>query len=393
MTDAVAVEEGLEGVVAARTRLSGIDGEKGRLWLAGFPVEELAPRACFEETVHLLWNGQLPDAAQLRSLQGGMSSWTLPGSTRSLIEAAVESGQRPIDVLRLALDSLCLEDTDSDVTLLGATSVIAAAVSRSMDGKPVIQPDPSLRMAANFLYMLSGRRPPEARARALDTYFNTMVDHGMNASTFTARVITSTRSDLKSAVVGALGALKGPLHGGAPEPALTMLQEIGVPGRAEPFIRNVLERGERLMGFGHREYKVPDPRAAVLAQAAEEPCRAKGDTGLLDLAGTVEAEAVRLLEEYKSGRRLYANAEFYTAVLLHELGVPPELFSSTFAVSRMAGWIAHCREQEAVGRIFRPQSEYVGRKDGEWVDLGERCAGTGTAEAFSAGPPRDTPLD
>lgn len=233
----------------------------------------------------------------------------------------------------------------------------------------MIPPDLRLRLAANFLYMLTGRRPMEARARALDTYLNTMVDHGMNASTFTARVITSTRSDLKSAVVGAL---KGPLHGGAPEPALAMLPEIGVPDRAEPSIRDVLERGERLMGFGHREYKAPDPRAAVLAQAARDLCVAEGETGLLDLACIVEAEAVRLLEEYKPGRRLYANAEFYTAVLLHELGVPPELFSSTFAVSRMAGWIAHCREQEAVGRIFRPQSEYAGREDGAWVDLEER---------------------
>ena len=389
----VAIEEGLEGVVAARTRLSGIDGEEGRLWLAGLPVEELAPRACFEESVHLLWTGQLPDAEQLGALKGRMSGWTLPEGTRSLIEAAAEAGQNPIDVLRLALDSLYLEGAGSDVTLVGATPVIVAAVSRSMEGKPVIQPDPGLPLAANYLYMLTGRRPTEARARALDTYLNTMVDHGMNASTFTARVITSTRSDLKSAVVGALGALKGPLHGGAPEPALAMLQEIGVPGRAEPFIRNVLERGERLMGFGHREYRVPDPRAAVLAQAAEDLCAAKGDTGLLDLARTVEAEAVRLLEEYKPGRRLYANAEFYTAVLLHELGVPPGLFSCTFAVSRMAGWIAHCREQEAAGRIFRPQSEYVGRGDGEWVDLEERCARTGTAAAVSAGEARDTLLD
>ncbi|MCY3736625.1 MAG: citrate synthase [Gemmatimonadaceae bacterium] len=370
----VAVEEGLEGVVAARTRLSGIDGEEGRLWLGGLPVEELAPKACFEETVHLLWNGELPDGAQLDALQGRISGWTLPGGTRSLIVSAVEAGQRPIDVLRLALDSLCLEGAESDVALVGATPVIVAAVSRSRKGKPVIPPDPGLRLAANFLYMMTGRPPTEARARALDTYLNTMVDHGMNASTFTARVITSTRSDLKSAVVGALGALKGPLHGGAPEPALTMLQEIGVPDRAEPFIRTLLERGERLMGFGHREYKARDPRAAVLAQAAEDLCAAEGDTGLLDLACIVEAEAVRLLEEYKPGRRLFANAEFYTAVLLHELGVPPELFSSTFAVSRMAGWIAHCREQEAVGRIFRPQSEYAGREDGAWVDLEERCA-------------------
>ena len=372
----VGIEEGLEGVVAARTRLSGIDGEEGRLWLGGFPVEELAPKACFEETVHLLWNGELPDGEQLDALQGRISGWTLPAGTRSLIETAAAAGQRPIDVLRLALDSLCLEGAGSDAALVGATPVIVAAVARSMEGKPVIPPDPGLRLAANFLYMLTGRRPTEARARALDTYLNTMVDHGMNASTFTARVITSTRSDLKSAVVGALGALKGPLHGGAPEPALALLQEIGVPCRAEPWIRNLLERGERLMGFGHREYKARDPRAAVLAQAARDLCAAEGDSGLLDLAGAVEAEAVRLLEEYKPGRRLFANAEFYTAVLLHELGVPPVLFSSTFAVSRMAGWIAHCREQEAVGRIYRPQSEYVGRGDGEWVALEERCAVT-----------------
>lgn len=388
----VAIEEGLEGVVAARTRLSGIDGEEGRLWLGGFPVEELAPKARFEETVHLLWNGELPDREQIRQFQGRMSSWTLPGGTRALIEAAAVAGQRPIDVLRLALDSLSVEDSEADVTLAGATPVIVAAVSRSMEGRPVVQPDPGLRLAANFLYMLTGRRPTEARARALDTYLNTMVDHGMNASTFTARVITSTRSDLKSAVVGALGALKGPLHGGAPEPALDMLQAIGVPGRAEPFIRNLLERGERLMGFGHREYRVRDPRAAVLAQAAEDLCAARGEAGLLDLAGTVEAEAVRLLAEYKPGRRLFANAEFYTAVLLHELGVPPALFTCTFAVSRMAGWIAHCREQEATGRIFRPQSEYVGRGDGEWVDLEERCARTGTAAAVSAGAARDSAL-
>ena len=367
-----AIKDGLEGVVAARTRLSGIDGETGRLWLAGFPLEELAPCAHFEETVYLLWKGELPDCEQLEAFRARLSSWSLSGHTRSLIDAAVTAGKGPMEVLRLALDSLCLEGEESDVTLLGATPVIVAATWRSMARKPVIQPDPGLRFAGNFLYMLSGRRPAAAVARALDTYFNTMVDHGMNASTFTARVITSTRSDLKSAVMGALGALKGPLHGGAPEPALTMLREIGVPEGAEPFIRNVLERGERLMGFGHREYKVRDPRAAVLAQAAEKLCVARGDTDLLDLARFVESEAVRLLEEYKPGRRLFANAEFYTAVLLHGLGIPPGLFSCTFAATRMAGWIAHCREQEEVDRIYRPQSEYVGCEDGEWVALEER---------------------
>ena len=366
------IKEGLEGVVAARTQLSGIDGEKGRLWLAGFSLEELAPNAHFEEMAYLLWHGQLPDCEQLEAFRSRLSSWFLPEYTQSLIEAAIIAEQRPIDVLRLAIDSLRLEGAESDVALVGATPVIIAATWRLMAQKPVIQPDSGLRLAENFLYMLSGRRPTAAMACALDTYFNAMVDHGMNASTFTARVITSTRSDRKSAIVGALGALKGPLHGGAPEPALAMLQKIGTPDQAEPFIRNVLKRGERLMGFGHREYKVRDPRAAVLAQAVEKLCEAKGDTGLFDLARLVESEAVRLLEEYKPGRRLFANAEFYTAVLLHELGVPSELFSCTFAVTRMAGWIAHCREQEAVERIFRPQSEYVGCEGREWVSLGDR---------------------
>ncbi len=253
------IKEGLEGVVAARTRLSGIDGEKGRLWLAGFSVEELAPNAHFEETTYLLWQGQLPDCQQFEAFRSRVSSWSLPAPTRTLVEAAVGAGKTPIEVLRLALDSLHLEDAEADMALVGATPVIVAATGRLMAQKPVIHPDSGLRMAENFLYMLSGRRPTAAMARALDTYFNAMVDHGMNASTFTARVITSTRSDLRSAVVGALGALKGPLHGGGPEPALAMLQKIGVPEGAEPFIRNVLERGERLMGFGHREYKVRDP--------------------------------------------------------------------------------------------------------------------------------------
>ena len=318
-----AIKQGLAGVVAARTRLSGIDGTTGRLWLAGFSLEELAPNADFEETAYLLWNGRLPDGEQVEAFRGLLSSWSLPAHTRSLIEAAVRAGQRPVDALRLAIDSLNLDGAGSDAALLAATPVIVAATSRLTREKPVIQPDPELRFGENFLYMLSGRRPTAAVARALDTYFNTMVDHGMNASTFTARVITSTRSDLKSAVVGALGALKGPLHGGAPEPALDMLRNIGVPDRAEPFIRSILERGERLMGFGHREYKVRDPRAAVLAQAAEKLCRAKGDTGLLDLAKRVESEAVRLLEAYKPGRRLFANAEFHLVTLSHVWGRPP----------------------------------------------------------------------
>jgi citrate synthase len=199
-----------------------------------------------------------------------------------------------------------------------------------------------------------------------------VIDHGLNASTFTARVITSTGSDLVSAVVGALGALKGPLHGGAPGPALDMVFEIGDASRAEAVLRRKFEAGEKLMGFGHRVYKVRDPRADVLAKAAERMFTRAGDMSLYRLARAVEAEALRLLEEYKPGRRLNTNVEFYTALLLHGLGFDVELFTPTFAISRVSGWIAHAFEQRSANRIIRPQSEYVGPRGKTWLPISER---------------------
>ncbi|MGH9261072.1 MAG: citrate/2-methylcitrate synthase, partial [Acidimicrobiales bacterium] len=207
------------------------------------------------------------------------------------------------------------------------------------------------------------------------TYLNTVIDHGLNASTFTARVITSTGSDLVSAVVGAIGALKGPLHGGAPGPALDLVLEIGDASRAEAVLRKKLEAGERLMGFGHRVYKVRDPRADVLAKAAERMFTRVGDMSLYTLARSVEAEAVRLLDEYKPGRRLQTNVEFYTALLLHDLGFDVSLFTPTLVVSRMSGWIAHAFEQRRHNRLIRPQSQYVGSRDRRWVPLAERADG------------------
>jgi citrate synthase len=214
--------------------------------------------------------------------------------------------------------------------------------------------------------------PDAERVRGLETYLNTVIDHGLNASTFTARVITSTGSDLVSAVVGALGALKGPLHGGAPGPALDMVFEIGDASRAEEILRRKLDAGERLMGFGHRVYKVRDPRADVLAKAAERLFTRAGDMSLYTLARAVEAQAIRLLEEYKPGRRLQTNVEFYTALLLHGLGFETSLFTPTFAIGRVSGWIAHALEQRRAGRIIRPQSEYVGPRDKTFVPLPER---------------------
>jgi citrate synthase len=272
-----------------------------------------------------------------------------------------------MDALRMAADTLSLEP-DDELGLVARMPAIVAIYWRLRQGREPLTPHPSLGHAANFLYMLDGQEPERERVRALETYLNTVIDHGLNASTFTVRVITSTGSDLVSAIVGGLGALKGPLHGGAPGPALDMVFEIGDPARAEAVLRAKIEAGERLMGFGHRVYQVRDPRADVLAAAAERLFTRGGDRKLYSLARAVEAEALRLLEIYKPGRRLQTNVEFYTALLLHGLGFDTSLFTPTFAVSRVSGWIAHALEQRGANRIIRPQSEYVGPRGRTWSE-------------------------
>ncbi|WP_273887629.1 citrate synthase/methylcitrate synthase [Rubrobacter naiadicus] len=369
---------GLEGVVAAKTRLSSVDGERGELVISGFPVEELAGRASFEEVLYLLWNDELPDAKRLMELRRGLAARrTLPRAALEVLREAAREKSPAMEALLMACSTLSLDVPKGDLresalALVARFPVIVAAYWRLRLGEEPVEPDPELGHAANYLYMLSGEEPEEEQARALETYLNTAVDHGLNASTFTARVIVSTRSDLVSAVTGAVGALKGPLHGGAPGPALDMVFEVGEKERAEGYLREKLERGERLMGFGHRVYRVRDPRADVLASAAKRLYATEADTELYELAMHVENVALRLLEEYKPGRSLKTNVEFYTALLLHGLGMPSELFAPTFAVSRVAGWTAHCLEQLESGRIVRPQSEYVGVKDRRWVPLEER---------------------
>jgi citrate synthase len=249
---------------------------------------------------------------------------------------------------------------DDAVTAIAAFPAIVGAYWRFRNGELPVPIRSDLSHAAHYLHQLSGAEPTGERARALETYLNTVCDHGLNASTFAARVIVSTQSDVISAITGAVGALKGPLHGGAPGPALQMVFEIGSPERVEAFIRAKLDRGERLMGFGHRIYRVRDPRADVLAQAVERFYSTGGDKRLYQLARSVEATALRLLRERKPDRRLDTNVEFYTALLLHGLGLPPELFTPTFAVGRVLGWSAHCLEQLREGRLIRPQSTYVG---------------------------------
>jgi citrate synthase len=256
--------------------------------------------------------------------------------------------------------------------LVSVFPTIVGSYWRLLQGQEPVPPRSDLPLAASYLHQLFGEEPTPARVRGLETYLNTVADHGLNASTFTARVIVSTRSDLFSAVTGAVGALKGPLHGGAPGPALDMVREIGRADRAEAVLREKLGRGERLMGFGHRVYRVRDPRADVLAAEAERFYAREGDRALYALARDVERTALRLLAEHKPGRRLDTNVEFYTALLLHGLGLPTELFTPTFAVGRVAGWTAHALEQVREGRLIRPESQYVGETGRRFVPIEER---------------------
>ena len=383
---------GLDGVVAASTRLSHVDGERGELLIGGFAVEELAPRATAEEAAHLLWTGELPGPAELARLRAELAAArALPPATLDLLRAAAARRVPPMDALRMAAASLSMADAapatgapdggppdlEADLTLArlltGSFPAIVAAHWRLLSGREPVTPRPDLGQAASLLWLLEGEEPAPERVRALDTYLVTVSDHGLNASTFAARVVVSTRSDLVSAITAAVGALKGPLHGGAPGPALDTVFEIGTAERAEPVLRARLERGERLMGFGHRVYRVRDPRADVLGAAAERFYAAGGDRGLYALARHVEATALRLLRERKPDRRLDTNVEFYTALLLHGLGLPRELFTPVFAVGRVAGWTAHCLEQLREGRLIRPASEYVGPRGRRWPGEGRAC--------------------
>lgn len=366
------VKAGLEGVIAAQTRLSSVNGQLGELVIGGFRLEEFANRASFEEVVYLLWYDALPNEAQLMDFRQKLAAQrALPEATLALLEAAAAEELPPMDALRMGAASLSLGmranvPEDEGLRAVAAAPTMVAAYWRLLHGQQPIAPSLSLSHAENYLYMLLGHPVSPERSRAIETYFNTVIDHGLNASTFTARVIVSTRSDLISAIVGAIGALKGPLHGGAPGPALDMVFEIAEEEVAEPYLRDKLENGERLMGFGHRVYKVRDPRAAVLSAAAQKLYQADGDMALYQLARHVEETAVELLAEYKPGRKLQTNVEFYTALLLHGIGLDSQLFSATFAIGRMAGWVAHCLEQLRTGRLIRPKAAYIGVKDRRW---------------------------
>ena len=352
---------GLDDVIAAETVLSDVDGKAGRLVIRGRTVEDLARSATFEDVVAILLDGFFDHLPRRHALYAAIGAARVECYDRLAPHLAIMDNLTPVEALRAGLSLLPDGDgLDTALRLLAAPAVITAAKLRRDRGATPLAPDPDLAHSVDFLRMVHGQMPRDEDARGLDAYLATVSDHGMNASTFAARTVASTQAGLVSAGIAGLCALKGPLHGGAPGPVLDMLDAIGKPENAQVWLAAALARGDRLMGFGHRIYRVRDPRADALKAAIGR----LGSTGVvggrLALAEAVEAAALQLLREAKPDRPLDTNVEFYTAVLLEALGFPASAFTCVFAAGRMTGWIAHAREQLLTGRLIRPQSRYVG---------------------------------
>ena len=361
---------GLEGVAVAETAVGDVRGEEGFFHYRGHNAVELARRCSFEQVWHLLVEGSLPDEAQLAEFTGRtVAARALPDGLAELLDEVAElPNYAPLTALRSAVSmtasalgyqatlDLSPEQVRTDCLRLAAlTPVLLMRLHRRHQGLPPVDPAPDLGYAASFLHMLTGDRPEPRAARALEQYLILTMDHGFNSSTFTARVITSTGSDIGSALTGAIGALAGPLHGGAPSRALAMLDAIGTPDHAAEYLRAEIGAGQRLMGFGHRVYKTDDPRSTLLRDVATE---LGGDQ--VDFARHVERTALDVLNELKPGRRLYTNVEFYAGVVMNSVGIPRDMFTPTFACSRTVGWTAAIAEQAANNRLIRPSALYVG---------------------------------
>ncbi|MGP0029512.1 MAG: citrate synthase [Acidimicrobiales bacterium] len=364
----VEVPPGLEGVVVAETGVGDVRGQEGFFHYRQYSAVDLAARRSFEDVWHLLFRGELPDAATSAAFSARVRRRrTMPPGLTQLLPDLARQGA-PLDVLRSAVSVLGAEldwrptlDLSADelyeqaLGLCAVVPTILAAAHRLRAGLEPLPPREDLDFAANYLFMLTGEVPGAAHARAIEQYMILTIDHGFNASTFTARVITSTGADLAAAVVGAIGALSGPLHGGAPSRALDMLDAIGTPDRTEAYLRPLVERGERIMGFGHRVYKTDDPRSVLLRGVAQEL-----GGPLVDFAVQVERTTVDLLAELKPGRELYANVEFYAGVVMYLCGIPRHMFTPTFATGRTIGWSTHILEQASHNRLIRPAARYVG---------------------------------
>jgi len=356
VTDEKPYSPGLEGIVAAETALSLVDGERGRLLYRGYRIGDLVDHGTYPAVANLLWTGEWTPDHHLPTAP-------LPDAVLVALRALPKSA-KPMDALRTAVSAwgstqaLEWPPTAEQARALTSFSPSAlAAFARLRKGEEPVEPDPDLDLVPGFLYQLTGAKPDAGTARALDAYFMVGAEHSLNASTFTARVITSTRSDMASAVVGAIGALKGQLHGGAPSEVVEQIHQVGTPEHAEEWIRGAIARGDRLMGFGHRVYRAYDPRAAALRKVAEG-MEHKPDW--LELAIAVEDTALRVLAELHPERALKTNVEYYAAPVLMGVGLTPDLFPAAFALARHAGWTAHVIEQAGANKLIRPDARYTG---------------------------------
>ena len=371
------VGAGLEGVVATTSKICFIDGEEGVLSYFGYNIHTLADHATFEEVIYLLWNGKLPNKKELQQLNSDLvKERDLPAQVTAFLKNVPE-GSSPMEVLRTAISMLSLYDplardnspeanVKKAVELMARVSTVVTSFERLRNGKPVVPGDPGLGYAANFLYTLTGQKPDDVMERVFDIALILHADHELNASTFAGRVTAATLSDIYSAVVSAIGALKGPLHGGANEDVIRMLLSTKSAEDAVKKVTDDLNNKVKISGFGHRVYKTVDPRAIHLKKLSEELGRRTGHTELFEKSSRVE-------ETVHDVKKLNANVDFYSASTYYSLGIPVDLFTPIFAVSRMSGWTAHILEQYSNNRLIRPRADYMGASDGQsWTPLEDR---------------------
>jgi len=367
---------GLEGIIAGESEICFIDGDEGVLSYRGYNIHTLADNATFEEVIFLLWNGRLPRRDELVQLKADLAAnRTIPKGVEDFLGTAPKA--EPMDVLRTAVSMLSLYDPQANdsspeanskkaIKLMAQTPVIVTAFDRLRNARPVIPADPSLGFAANFLYMLTGKRPDDVMEHAFDVALTLHADHELNASTFAARVTAATLSDIYSSITSAIGALKGPLHGGANQDVIRMLLNTKTPDNAVRYTKEMLAGKKKIPGFGHRVYRTEDPRATHLRVLSEELGKRTGHYDLYLMSRRVE-------ETVKQEKHLNANVDFYSASTYYSLGIPIDLFTPVFAVSRMSGWTAHVLEQYHNNRLIRPRAEYKGNPDGmKWLPLEQR---------------------
>jgi citrate synthase len=368
--------KGLEGVIAAATRIGDVRGDIGELIYSGYNINELAGKTCFEEVVYLLWEGRLPNRAELQALQNDLiAARPLPIAIVDMMKSLPKDA-KPMHVLRTAVSMLGTLDPEADlitpeanrskaVQLTAQLPVIVAKWHRIRQGLPIVPPAPKFNTGANFLYMITGKEPNKESEDVMDMALVLHAEHGFNASTFAARVTIATLSDMYSAITSAIGTLKGPLHGGANEGVIKMLLEIGDESRVDAYVRAKLANKERIMGIGHRVYKTLDPRAPHLKRLAEQLAAKVGEPKWLRMSE-------RIAEIVRTEKKLEANVDFYSATVYYSLGIPTDLFTPIFAIARVAGWTAHVLEQLADNRLIRPLSEYTGPRDLKVVPIDKR---------------------